>query len=645
MKSNVFANCAFDDKHPDIKSLSEMEVIDLTGSSIDEICIENFPKLQRFRACHCQNLTKCKICNCENLKVIDLSNCMELSHFEFSQLPNLLSIDLSMTNLTELNDTLLPKLESLIISFTPISKLNPNNYPNLLNLDISGTTITNISFILQLKQLQRFRQMSISSEFANNIEYNFNEIFSHLSLSILIAGPGIAICDALPATETQLQVVILEDVDFIKGDQSKIQKRVKYFYDKYSYDVPTVNFQDVKQTWIDSVRLLYGPWGIPACDQLPSEKVTNKKFDLFDSTQFNSEKSIDHMMGAIFGAAIGSILGASTELSDKGVATFSLSTPIDIIWSHLNDDKNSAQLLKGAVSTEIEQLVILMRSISDTFLHDKKEENNFCEEDDQNQLILRNFATSIYQWSCDGIEEHKQGKCLKADTALQNTFRHPMFIIDPLRAAFESCSQFVANGSATIRSAPVAGCFKFWDEDEVMKNAKNFCCVTHYEGRCIACTVILSLLIAENIKNASLSKSLDIESAIEKAFNFCKDDAEEFESEIREFLHADSLDELVIGRGVTDFVLKSTGAAVLELKNGSDFEKALFDIIREGGDTSVNAATVGAVVGSAVGFNKIPKNLLKYVFNGNWIYKEFAKLLEIMGITPPESPFSILSYE
>lgn len=539
-----------------------------------------------------------------------------------------------MTNLSELTNISLPKLESLIISFTPLTNFNPIGFPNLLNLDISGTLITNLSFILQLKQLQRLRHMSISSEYSysNDIEINFNEIFNHPTLSIFIAGPGKATYDSLPSSETQLQLIVLEDVDFIKGDQTEIQKHVKYFYDKYSYDALELNFQDIKQTWTNSVRLLYGPWGIPSCDQITAEKVSNKKFNFFDSAKYDNNLSIDRMMGAIFGAAVGSVLGSSIDLIDKGLSTLVLSAPIDIIWSHLNDDKSSAQLLKGTVSTEIEQLVILMRSI-------------FENEDDQNQLNLKNFATLIYQWSCDGVEEHKQGKCLKEDTAMNNTFRHPMFIIDPLRAALESCSQFVANGSATVRSAPVAGCFKFWDEEEVMKNAKNLCCVTHYEGRCIACTVILALVIARNIQNASLSKSLDIEETIEKALKFCRDEAEEFEVEIREFMHADSLEELVIGRGATEFVLKSTGAAILALRKGSDFEQALFDIIREGGDACINAATVGAVIGSALGFKKIPSNLMKYVFNGNWIYKEFVKLAEAMGMNPPQSPFNILSYE
>ena len=61
MKKNQFQNFAFNDKLPDIQSLSAMEVIDLTGSTINEICIENFSHLQRFRACQCQNLVQCKI--------------------------------------------------------------------------------------------------------------------------------------------------------------------------------------------------------------------------------------------------------------------------------------------------------------------------------------------------------------------------------------------------------------------------------------------------------------------------------------------------------------------------------------------------------------------------------------------------------
>ena len=38
-------------------------------------------------------------------------------------------------------------------------------------------------------------------------------------------------------------------------------------------------------------------------------------------------------------------------------------------------------------------------------------------------------------------------------------------------------------------------------------------------------------------------------------------------------------------------------------------------------------------------------NFLEWSFNGNWIFKEFAKLAEIMGMTPPKSPFDTISFE
>lgn len=634
MKSNLFQNDAFDDKVPDIQLLHDMEVIDLTGTSINEINIENFPKLQRIRACQCRDLTKCKIHNCPNLKVIDLSNCIELSEIDLSQLSNLLSIDLSMTSLSTLDNIQLPNLESLIASFTKISSLNPSNFPNLLNLDISGTQFTNISFILKLKHLQRFRFISLSPNFlpSTEIEFNFNEILTHPTLMSFIAGPGSAICDSLPDSNISLQLLILEEVDFIKGDSLDLQKKVNYFYDKYSYDVPLFDSKNFyqKQRWTDSVRLLYGPWGIPSCDK--TQKIT--KIGTNDHLKnIDINIAIDRMMGAIFGAAIGSILGSSTIFSDKKLTSLVLETPIDIIWSHLNDDQNTIQFLKGTVSTEIERLVLLLRSIN--------ESNQAPLEEEMNTTILRTFALMLHIWSSDGISEHKQGTCLKDDTSLQNTFRHPLFLMDPLRAAFESCSEFITNGTATVSSAPAAGCYKFWDENEVKKNAKEFCSVTHYEGRCIACTVLLSLLISKNIQN----EALNIDELIDKTFEFCKEDSEEFENEIKEFLTAESFEELVIGEGAVDFVLKSTGAAVLALRKGFDFEQTMFEIIREGGDTCVNAATAGAVIGSNVGFSKIPKNLMKYLFNGSWIYKEFQQFLAIMGIDPPESPFDVLSYE
>ena len=65
-------------------------------------------------------------------------------------------------------------------------------------------------------------------------------------------------------------------------------------------------------------------------------------------------------------------------------------------------------------------------------------------------------------------------------------------------------------------------------------------------------------------------------------------------------------------------------------------------IISFGGDADTNAAIVGAVLGAKFGFREIPERLVKYLYNGSWIYKELAAMIEAMRLP---TPFDVLSYQ
>ncbi|OHS94072.1 hypothetical protein TRFO_39723 [Tritrichomonas foetus] len=629
IRNSKIANFAFSNDEIDLTEVSNAEVIDLTNTHVENFVIDNFPNLKRIRACQCSNLQKIAIKRCPSLEVIDLSLNNFLSLIELFDLPNLLSLDISNTNVSFLKFDL-PKLESLILINTPVISLNEIICPNLLNLDVSDTKISNIEFIMDHKSLQRFRFSSSPYE----LNINLNVLSTHPKLSSLILGQGSVVCDSLPE-KSNLKLLILENVDFAAGDPYDIH-RFNYC-DGYSYDIPKY---DTFPSWTKSVRLLYGPWGVPKCDIIDninpdSQYLNQTQIEQQKIPQFDHEKAADRILGAIFGSALGGMLGKSTEHTKRSYTGYFLETPVDIIWSHLNDDQYNSNILKGTVTSDIEQQILLMRTLS-------------------SHGNLSHFAQQLEEWISDGISEHKQGRCLHESTSLSNTIRHPFFHDDPHRAALDTCSEFTADGGATARTAPI-GCFEFWDNEKVKKNARDFCCVTHYEARCIVCSMIVSLIISKNIQKASNlipknenenKNEIDwIDSVINEVLEITKDESMEYEDEIRCFLSSDSFDELVLDNGTIDYVLKSTGSAILALRKKMTFEQAINDVIRNGGKTDTNAATVGAVVGSAVGFSNLPKNLLKYLFNGNWIYNEVSKMLLAMGIEPSSSPFlETLSY-
>lgn len=344
-------------------------------------------------------------------------------------------------------------------------------------------------------------------------------------------------------------------------------------------------------------------------------------------------------MGAVFGSALGDCLGVSAEFIYTDYARFALDVPISILWNTLHGWRNTDTFYRGTVTDDTEQAMMIMRTLGD------------CE----GEMNLAHFASLLEEWMEKGIGEHGQQQALDVGGTTYDAITSDNFTVDPLRGSKARTSRTVGNGCA-MRTAPV-GCFKFWDLNTVAKYALNFGCVTHFSEVCGVSTVIVSMLIAEQIRRASSKQKMkpmsndEIDEIIERAISICSDgmkpdlNVEKHRNEIERFMKAKSFAELELSSSKIGNVMKGAGAAVLALRKGLSYEKAMEEVIWWAGDADTNAAIVGGVVGAAVGFSNISPDLMKYLYTGNWMFVEFARMCKAMGIEPPESPFLKLSQQ
>ena len=367
--------------------------------------------------------------------------------------------------------------------------------------------------------------------------------------------------------------------------------------------------------WLDSYRLKYGPWGIPQCDLVQPPVFSSQK------PPFNiTPEIIDSMMGSVFGSALGDALGIREEAKGTKFIHFICQCPLDISWSHIVDPDEYERFLIGETTDDTDQSVFIMRSLK------------------TGKPDVLHFAKEMKTWVYDGIVEHKHGECYDCGTTTHMTIRNRLFLKDPCAAAKEVCnSSAVGNGSA-MRTASV-GCFHFWNENEVKENAKLFASATHAHPYCVQAAVCVSLLISRFIqKRCGMIADVDVEATLQESIEFVG-------SEDHPFLHMKDFDELGVDGRQCGFVMKALGVALICLRNNWTYEEAMENVVAGGGDTDTNAAIVGAILGAKYGFSSIPKKLIKYLFNGSWIYKDFSQMLAAMGIQPPASPFDTLSYE
>ena len=601
---NNFANLAYTNWDDDINEFKDCLSIDLLKTPIENLEIIGFPNLKRFRAQRCDNLESIKIVNCPNLEVIDVSFCHNLDKATFDHLPSLRCMDISFTSIITINNTeSFPNLQYLLTKNVSLSYFRQDDAPNLIALEQGNATYEDYERILTFTKLER---LFISFTFSK--KFSLSKFARMPNLKYLNIKRGKENVDDFPK-KTALEVLIFDG----SSNSNIFKLPIKYILlNRKCMVLPP--FPTKEEDWLDAYRLIYGPWGIPMCDQVAEPVVSG----ITPPVSITSDV-LDSMMGAVFASALGDSLGVGAEFNCSTTLAYLLQCPLDVAWSHVFYSSKTPTFMLGDSTDDTDQSVFIMRSLK------------------SGKPNVLDFAFYMEQWSNHGIVEHKHGTCYDIGTTTAVAVNHPLFRKDPITAAHEVMnSSTVGNGSA-MRTASV-GCYMFWDEEVVKETASLFSRTTHAMPCCVFGAVLISLLVSRFIqKRCGMIKEVDIEATVKECLKYAKADD-------HEYLHKTKIEDLDCDGRNSGFVIKSVGVALVCLRNDWSYEESMTRVIRAGGDADTNAAIAGAVLGAKFGFSSIPERLIKYLFNGSWIYKDFAQMLAAIGIKPPESPFNRLAY-
>ena len=312
----------------------------------------------------------------------------------------------------------------------------------------------------------------------------------------------------------------------------------------------------------------------------------------------------DRRAGALYGQAIGDALGAWYEFSGhlgpketssyRGSAHGGSFAPGE--WT---DDTNQALLLTQA----------------------------FVEESSDLDRAVAFVGDLLQQWL------YQDGRGCGNHTA--QILTNLAYALDPLTVSREvwekgGCKSAPNGGVMRAVGIPI---IRPWDIHWTVRAATLGCQVTHWDPRCVASVVAMSVtcsnLIMGHAIPYSIQKGIEAGKAIEPG--------------IEEYLNM-SLAELALGtKPFIGYTYKCVGAGFWALREfqrleetmdsdmwDSRFHPIIDQIIRERGDTDTNAAVAGALIGAYTGLRSIPEKLVK----GLW---DTAKLDEVLG-TLPEIP-------
>lgn len=309
---------------------------------------------------------------------------------------------------------------------------------------------------------------------------------------------------------------------------------------------------------------------------------------------------IDKIKGVIFGQAIGDALGLATEFMSKDEVKKAYPDGINH-YTDIQQDEHTERWETGDWTDDTDQMLCIL----DAILEDKK-------------VIVGSVCRNFKSW----FDDEPMG----IGNTVYSVLSNPRFREDPFGVSEkvwqDSGKDSAANGGV-MRTA-ILGVWDFREKKQVIENAKNICRITHFDPRCVASCVAVSLAISELLTGTQ---------EISNLFSFCIKEAMAFDIGIRDEIGElpDKIEQLELDKepGI-GYTYKATKAGFWALKYGDTFFEGIQSIIHQGGDADTNAAVGGALLGAKFGFQKIPAALTDGLVFKDQLDAKIEALLHLM---------------
>ncbi|KAH3819253.1 uncharacterized protein LOC127832469 isoform X2 [Dreissena polymorpha] len=325
-------------------------------------------------------------------------------------------------------------------------------------------------------------------------------------------------------------------------------------------------------------------------------------------------RTYDKIYATLYGQCVGDALGLLTEGLTK-----------DEIKKHYKEVMGKLELVHKKMLRDAHR--------------QKWRECDWTDETDQLLLVLQSlihcrsevepvdFAKRLMGWSEQGFPELGDDASPGLCSHVRNVITHPQFSEEPLKASeivWRDSARFVASNSAVARTA-IMGVHQHEVLGQVIKNTLEVCHVTHFDPRCeascVAVSVAIALMIQQNERHLKKNGKYDIDAIINEAFVYAsrllKSDKEV--KELKAYMFCTSLKDLRLDDpGRPSYTYKALGSGFWALKQ-KDFRQAIQDIVLEGGDADANAAVGGALLGCKLGLDAIPKSWTEPLLHRAWL--------------------------
>ncbi|MBT9554416.1 MAG: ADP-ribosylglycohydrolase family protein [Myxococcales bacterium] len=327
--------------------------------------------------------------------------------------------------------------------------------------------------------------------------------------------------------------------------------------------------------------------------------------------------TLDRARAALWGQAIGDALGLATEFMTSDEARLAYPHGLSRYADIVRDDHRSRWPV-GAFTDDTDQMLCILESLI------------ACPTVDPVDI-----GGNIARWAAT---------CgLGIGRTVQRALDRNGFNTDPIAAARQAWedgrARHAANGAVMRTSV-----FGVWRLDDpaatpaVTLAAAAGCRVTHYDPRCVASCVAVSLAI----RTLVLDPQCDREGLFNSLADICllldPRCAEAFEAAAVGSVEALALDEGMSAddSGRIGYTLKALSAGLWALLHATDFASGLSAIALAGGDGDTNAAVAGAILGARFGLDAIPLRWHHELHESQSYAATIERFLKAMGYLPAQ---------
>ncbi|CAC5424622.1 unnamed protein product [Mytilus coruscus] len=336
-----------------------------------------------------------------------------------------------------------------------------------------------------------------------------------------------------------------------------------------------------------------------------------------------SPETINTILATIYGQCIGDAIGLLSEFLSKQEAKEHYGSVAKILeYEHkqLCKDAHRLSWKEGDWTDDSDQMILIMRSLVD------------CD----GKVNPVDFATKLTEWIKHGYKELGDHAGLGLGTTTAKVTSNYEYLRDPherARLVWERNGKRVASNGAVMRTS-IVGVHMYWSLDDVAKNSREIAKTTHYDPRCQASTVAVSVAIASMLqgKHKDWRGNFRVNDIILEAYEYASAclETDEEKQELTFYLKCKRIKNLKLDEHLKiGYTYKSMGTGFWALKQ-DNFRKAITKVMLQGGDADTNACVGGALLGCKLGLSALPESWLMKLLHKDWLDYEIKKYFEMM---------------